>query len=393
MYVFMYVYVYTYISAMYLVAFINVLILIVVGVFLYIANPLGTSGSAEKNENFGGITTTMDVPVMRWNYFMKLMVSDIKRIYPEAPEYKIKQKILGYNTIWLGMHDIPPHLVADVSVDISSNEWSIFTSDFLYNWKVSDDILNEIRECWAANAKSSLEVPISNLKRVRTPKISKKHMDRLRRMCTAPNPAQKIAILLQRYDYYGDMKEGLCLSAKSIYEFSKGKNVLEAFAGPLNSNLPKYCSLFSDLEKDFGSLGSFLMLPDEVVKEFDYVVLNPPYISSVMEKASEKIARCGCNSITIIPDWRSVQEVRESASSTTFLDTGIEKQQKLSEVPYPAFAHLFNSPGYVKTFATNSYMFENFFSDYQKKLPETNIIIVVTGTKLADQLEHYLLPE
>jgi len=151
-------------------------------------------------------------------------------------------------------------------------------------------------------------------------KLSKKHYDRLQKMFKGNKEDINImiCILLMRYKYYGIMKEGICLSADDVYKFifeNKLENItLEAFAGTLNSNLPNYCSLFYDIEQNFGSRGSFLNMQIDKC-EYEIIISNPPYIINVMDDSARKLIEFleSCNGfvIVVIPDWRSADEYQE----------------------------------------------------------------------------------
>lgn len=99
---------------------------------------------------------------------------------------------------------------------------------------------------------------------------------------------EDVLILMLRYDIFVRNKEGIDLSVDNIYTFikdnTKDLNVLEAFAGAINNNMANYCSLFYDIEKDFGSLGSFFKFKS--LDEYDLIIANPPYITSIMDNMS-----------------------------------------------------------------------------------------------------------
>ena len=66
---------------------------------------------------------------------------------------------------------------------------------------------------------------------------------------------------------------------------------LEAFASPVNSQLIAYpgtsfCSLFPDVDKPFGSIGSFF----DVALEGTFAVINPPYIDSMFIAIANKLS-------------------------------------------------------------------------------------------------------
>lgn len=98
----------------------------------------------------------------------------------------------------------------------------------------------------------------------------------LRYISITPYTGQQLAIPQSHYDL--------------LYNEYHVRN--EGFASPFNSKLiekknGRFCSLFYDVDKELGSLGSFLS-----VKLTDYDggwVVNPPYIESVINKMADHI--------------------------------------------------------------------------------------------------------
>jgi hypothetical protein len=66
---------------------------------------------------------------------------------------------------------------------------------------------------------------------------------------------------------------------------SKIKLNIEVFASGINHYLDNYCSLFNDIEKYFGSLGSFFNIKP-IRGLFGF---NPPYENYIMEKGTERL--------------------------------------------------------------------------------------------------------
>lgn len=98
----------------------------------------------------------------------------------------------------------------------------------------------------------------------------------LRYISVTPYTGQQLAIQQSHYDL--------------LYDKYNVRN--EGFASPFNSKLiektnGKYCSLFYDVDKNLGSLGSFMN-----IKLTDYDggwVVNPPYIESVINDMADHI--------------------------------------------------------------------------------------------------------
>ena len=79
----------------------------------------------------------------------------------------------------------------------------------------------------------------------------------------------------------------------------------ECFASAINSTMPNYCSIYYDVEKYFGSIGSFFnMIPTKGTYSF-----NPPYQHDIINNGIEKIIKYLDNTIDeltfiiTIPIW------------------------------------------------------------------------------------------
>lgn len=82
----------------------------------------------------------------------------------------------------------------------------------------------------------------------------------------------------------------------------------EGFASPLNSRLmlkpeTKFCSLFSDTDSIFGSIGDFFKI-NESKMERNWII-NPPFVESILEEASLKSIELARNGLVIfvMPNW------------------------------------------------------------------------------------------
>ena len=193
-----------------------------------------------------------------------------------------------------------------------------------------------------------------------------------------------ICILLKRYQYYGYVKEGICLSANNIYDFIKKykytNETLEVFAGALNSNLPNYCSLFYDIEKYFG-IGSFLTIN---ISNFKYNILvsNPPYINSVMNASSEIILQLLKSTtnllcIIVIPDWRSDKEYEQDIQVQLSSDEHIQDRQSTS---YTNYTMVRQSPYFRHVLCIGDYKYHNYFKNTNKIIRDNTLIIILTNT-------------
>lgn len=114
--------------------------------------------------------------------------------------------------------------------------------------------------------------------------------------------------LIYRYRIFENKTQSLSVGLK-IYNQIKFKysTPIELFSSSINSTFPQFCSLYYDIEKYFGSLGSFFNL--EIV-EGNYT-FNPPFDPYVMELAIIHLLKSfetSTSNITVfgfIPIWDS----------------------------------------------------------------------------------------
>jgi hypothetical protein len=92
--------------------------------------------------------------------------------------------------------------------------------------------------------------------------------------------------IIFRYQLLGSNNHQLAVLPSIIKEMNKDYNLsFECFASSINSTFPNYCSIYYDLEKYFGSVGSFFnMKPLKGTFGF-----NPPYQKDVIELGIKKL--------------------------------------------------------------------------------------------------------
>jgi hypothetical protein len=123
-----------------------------------------------------------------------------------------------------------------------------------------------------------------------------------------------LVILHRRYTLlFGPDIYGISLSAEFLYEvMDPYRPTLEMYASFFNRHLSNYCSLFYDLEKHFGSLGSANCLAAEEFIERQYIAINPPYDEEMMVKMTNVMDRVFTRATELkkqvigyvtIPDW------------------------------------------------------------------------------------------
>lgn len=368
-----------------------------------------------------------------WNFFLKCSVNNFKDYFAKNDIFfdqkKILQNIINYNTFVIGMDNLNFYVVLPKIKNLVKHQ-NILMKELEYTIGKNinthrDKIMNYIITC-NKNAKNKMKQEIdkiilqkinamvspTNSDKIKLETnvhpnkfvISKNHYSRLKRMFRGPKEDVDlwICILLLRYRYYTFLKEGISLSVDIIYDYIKKNGhddiSLEAFAGSLNSNLSSYCSLFYDIEKYFGSKGSFLLLNPNC--DYEIIVSNPPYVEEIMTFASVNLIKyfdkCSDTNVFVvvtIPDWRSVSEF-ESDKNVQVNFSG--KQQERIETSYSAYYILRNSKYFRDVFFIGSYQYYNFFKD-EKRLINANTLIIFLSThknnKYCNELKHYIQKE
>jgi hypothetical protein len=193
-----------------------------------------------------------------------------------------------------------------------------------------------------------------------------------------------IIILLLRYEFYQDELQGTCLSVNIVYDFIKSNNfedtTLEAFAGSLNSNLKNYCSLFYDIERYFGSKGSFFKQKPELCI-YKIVVANPPYVTGVLDSTANMLIEFmdKCNDITVIltiPDWRSKKEFDNDKNFNISIN---EKIHERTDELYKSYETVRRSKYFRTVITVGSYQFYDYFHDIKRGI-RSNVLFVLLST-------------
>jgi hypothetical protein len=98
-----------------------------------------------------------------------------------------------------------------------------------------------------------------------------------------------IWIILFRYQLLGSNNHQLGVKNEIMVNMNKNYDLnFECFASSINSTFSKYCSIYYDVERYFGSVGSFYNL---VPKKGTFGV-NPPYQKNIIETALLKLISC-----------------------------------------------------------------------------------------------------
>lgn len=357
-----------------------------------------------------------------WNIFLKKCVNDISQILSqnelnEVITYKIEQKTLYYIIYLIGICKQSSYIFFLKTSCITDNK-DILKEDILHNWIITDndfdrilfiiikhnsnskkELKKEFNLVQKNPHKISLNKIIKNNQIIlkiksdlfpSTTKISSADYSRLKTLFIGDQSIidKHICLLLTRYNFFGYLKEGICLSANIVYDFIHDQDLsnqtLEAFAGTLNSNLPNYCSLFYDLESKFGSKGSFL----QTVFDCSYkcIVSNPPYLANVMNKSSNIIIKyldkCNdLNVIIIIPDWRSAEEYIEDKNIQISIN---EHEQERQNVSYTSYTSIRKSKYFRKVITIGNYEYYNFFASSYKKIRDNTLFIILSSDAQSD---------
>lgn len=180
------------------------------------------------------------------------------------------------------------------------------------------------------------EVILYNLKKIIFRyKIASKYLKKLNKQRGEKSP-EKIFLMIYRYETLNLIaKETMQLSASDEYYLyiQKKFNVsIECFASPINSHLTKYFSAFPDVDKPFGSLGSFFdngkkYLENKNISgscdtpyQINAIENNVKIIFDVLKKNNGKFKN---TFIFVLPAWRDANyynELKNSIYSKAFIE-------------------------------------------------------------------------
>ena len=325
-------------------------------------------------------------------------------------EYKIRHKLLAYNTFIIGFSKKINNIMMPSNKIIRKYSNELYL-DIKHNYQLSPELFDKIiRDMIILKKKINISATenmsqINNLVSYikytelgddihleinnNTYKLSKNNYKSLVKKYTNKDIPVNYAIctLLLRYTYYGEEKQGICLSANSIYEWVKQntyqEHALEMFAGSLNSNLPNYCSLFHDIEQHFGSKGSIFLFKKHL-NNYDLLVSNPPYLTNVMTSSANIIVKYLKNitngmAIVNVPDWRSGLQYKLDNNKNKHIKIN-ELEQKRQDSEYENYQILVSSPYFRKTIMIGNYKYKNFFDNNFATIRDNILIIILTST-------------
>lgn len=100
---------------------------------------------------------------------------------------------------------------------------------------------------------------------------------------------------------------------------------MECFASPLNSRYERFASAF-DLDKNFGSLGSFFDLKDDFFTDGGCFEANPPFCDGAMNSLNDRIRRLLQHTskalmfVVFVPAWKDSKAYSEGLLKNGFLE-------------------------------------------------------------------------
>lgn len=360
-----------------------------------------------------------------WHKYLDATTDYISSFINNPLKYKIKQKILSFNTFLIGLSPNYDNIFQP-SVDLINEYSNELFVDLTHNYDsitktILDDIIQfmiqtrtELNHLQDAEIKKipSLNydtVIIKNNKNSMELTI-KKHMysisvdDYARLVKIYSNKDvpinYAICVLLLRYEYYGPSMQGICLSADLIYKWVKANNydnlALEMFAGSLNSNLPNYNSLFYDIEQYFGSKGSVFLYKN--INDYKILVSNPPFLTNVMTLSSKIIVDFmkdkeqnklhGISTINI-PDWRSVEQYNRDDSTDAHIKIN-EITQARQHTEYESYEILRSSPYFRKCILVGNFKYKNYFGQGYATIRDNILMIVVSSSPEDERVQNFI---
>lgn len=158
-------------------------------------------------------------------------------------------------------------------------------------------------------------------------------------------PDDKVRIMWYVYDTfmtYTERNMQLAMPTKMYKTYRmRYKIKLEGFASPINHFFAKFCSAFYEVDKYFGSVGSFF----DVVEHLDEnIVCNPPFEEEVMEETYKCLEKAleraldknkSLTAILIVPQWDDAKCIK-LANNSKYLSS--KQKYAKDELEYFSYA-------------------------------------------------------
>lgn len=197
--------------------------------------------------------------------------------------------------------------------------------------------------------------------------------------------------IVYRYQLLGSNNHQLGMLPDIMKQMQKDYNLnFECFASSINSTFPNYCSIYYDIEKYFGSMGSFFnIIPLKGTFGF-----NPPYQKNIITNSIEKLftylndSKEDLTFIITIPIWDNLGK--------TIMKTTYNNEYEKQNIDYGEF-DIINKIKISKYFKCLrmipkekfTYLDHNFELYKNKTIQNTYVIILSNKTINADNLFNY----
>lgn len=188
------------------------------------------------------------------------------------------------------------------SISIIKSKYSLYCVED--NITVKNDILGD-KIVLSFELLSSGDSDVNSL----TVSMHHKVYEKLKKQYNGETPDYHIALLMYRYNSIIINNQFAAMPDEHKDEYIKKYDIqIELFAAGFNNYCKTYCSLFYEIEKYFGSIGNFFHTKPISGSFF----MNPPYITEVMEPASQlaleslinaKKAHRHLRFVEILPAW------------------------------------------------------------------------------------------
>lgn len=178
-----------------------------------------------------------------------------------------KNQLINLNNYKKSKHHNTYNITKTNIIQIKNNEFKFYKFMIKVNFEIKDKRLNNILE--------NLLIPIEEYE-----KLVKNYSG------DSKNIDEYIWAILFRYQLLGSNNHQLGVKPDIMMKLNHDyKMNYECFASAINSTLNKFSSIYYDLEKYFGSYGSFYYIyPKEGV-----FGLNPPYQKDIMTNAIKRV--------------------------------------------------------------------------------------------------------
>jgi len=374
-----------------------------------------------------------------WQIYLDKVVEYISSFIGNPLKYKIKQKVLSFNTFLIGLSTDYDNILQP-NVDLIKKYSNELFIDLQHNYEsITRPIMDSIIQ-FMVNSRLELNIlqaieiqkippfidPVTVRQNENSMELTIKHhmysinVDDYRRLVKVYSNKEvpvnyAICILLLRYEYYGYSMQGICLSADLIYKWVNANNYdnigLEMFAGSLNSNLPNYNSLFYDIEQYFGSKGSIFLYKN--INDYKILISNPPFLTNVMSLSSKIIVnfmkykelnKIHSISIINIPDWRSVRQYNRDDLKNDHSKNDYSKNKhlknehlKINEIPqvrqhgeYESYEILRSSPYFRKCILVGNFKYKNYFGQNYATIRDNILMIILSSSPDDVRIQNFI---